>query len=199
MPAEPRTLAWAGWAARGTTCCQDRWVTEDEFWDIVERSRRQTRGRIEHQPAALEKLLAGLPPQDVLAFRGHLLDLNDRAYTWPFAAAVHLRLGGVGDDAFTNLRTWLICHGRETFERILADPDTLADLPLDPDIGLGFAEEFGYVPDEVYEQLTGDEAPDETDGTPVDEAPVGEPIDLADLNGLRERFPRLAARVADRR
>jgi len=171
-------------------------VTEDEFWAIVERSRSQARGRVEHQPAAVEKVLAALPPDEILAFRRHLLDANDRGYTWDLAAAAHLLLGGISEDTFTNLRTWLVCHGRETFQRVIADPDSLADLPLDPGAGeFGFAEEFGYLPDEAYEHVTGEDPPDEPGEAGVDEPPAGAAIDLDDAAALRARFPRIAARV----
>lgn len=48
-------------------------------------------------------------------------------------AAASLILGGCSDDGFEYFRGRLIAQGREVFERSVADPDSLADLPvMDP-------------------------------------------------------------------
>jgi hypothetical protein len=67
-----------------------------------------------------------------------------------------LLLGGIADDTFMDFRTWLVCHGRETYERAMADPDAIVDPPYDQDEeDFGFAEQFAYVADEVYELRPG--------------------------------------------
>jgi hypothetical protein len=38
--------------------------------------------------------------------------------------------GGCSNDGFEDFRGWLIVQGHEVFERMIADPDTLADLPI---------------------------------------------------------------------
>jgi hypothetical protein len=43
--------------------------------------------------------------------------------------AAYLINGGCSDDGYEYFRGWLIAQGRATFERIVADPDALADLP----------------------------------------------------------------------
>jgi len=61
----------------------------------------------------------------------------------------------VSDDSFLSFRSWLIGRGRALYERVLVDPDSLADVS-----GLRFgaghnAERFGYVAMELYEERHG--------------------------------------------
>jgi hypothetical protein len=51
-------------------------------------------------------------------------------------AAAYLINGGCSDDGFESFRCWLIVQGRTVFERSVADPDTLADLPVIQAAGL---------------------------------------------------------------
>lgn len=44
--------------------------------------------------------------------------------------AAYLINGGCSDDGFEYFRGWLLTQGREVFERAVALPDTLADLPV---------------------------------------------------------------------
>jgi hypothetical protein len=43
---------------------------------------------------------------------------------WGAAYLIH---GGCGDDTFNDFRSSLISRGRRCFERVIADPDSLAD------------------------------------------------------------------------
>ena len=49
--------------------------------------------------------------------------------TWlMWAAAAQIR-NGCSDDGFEDFRRWLIGLGREAFERVVQEPDRLAELP----------------------------------------------------------------------
>jgi hypothetical protein len=167
-------------------------MDEDEFWEIVASTRGAAAGVISGQPSALRELLARRPVADALAFQRILEHVSARADTRDMGHAAGLLLGGVGSDSFTDFRTWLVCHGRATFERALADPDTIVELTYDEDEeDFGHAEHVGYVAPDLYEERTGDEAP--TD----DEAPATE-YEPYDQDALRARFPRLWARAEGR-
>jgi hypothetical protein len=45
-------------------------------------------------------------------------------------AAAYVINGGCSNDGFEYFRGWLIVQGREVFEHVVADPGTLADLPV---------------------------------------------------------------------
>jgi hypothetical protein len=169
-------------------------MDEDEFWAVVASTRAAAKNRVARQPKALHKLLTRRPLGEVLEFRALLRSVTARADTNAMAHAAGLLLGGVGDDSFADFRTWLVCHGRETFERALADPDTVVDLSYDEDEeDFGSAEEFGYVAEDVYEERADAEAPD-------DEAERGDGFDdgLFDEQTLRARYPRLWTRAEKR-
>lgn len=52
------------------------------------------------------------------------------SYTNPLWVAAYIANGGCSDDGFDYFRGWLIAQGREAFERVVADPDALAELPI---------------------------------------------------------------------
>lgn len=168
-----------------------------EFWDLVERS-----GEKEPDPderaAWLTEQLAALSPAEIVDFRKHLDSLHHLADTWNMWGAADLICGGANDDAFWYFQLWLIGLGRETFERALANPDSLADVPLvreiaDSDDGDDFGwpdwEQLDYVADDAYEELTGKDL-DETvgDGSP---GLTDEEFDLDDQAEQERRYPRL--------
>lgn len=156
-------------------------VDETRFWRIVGDTRLDADGDIRLQAELLADVLGELDPDEVLSFRRHLVAAHRRAYSHQMLQAADLMLHGVSDDQYTGFRTWLVCHGWETFEAAVADPDSIADLPLDDRTQreVGAAEWFAGVADEVYTDLTGDEIPvdedvlellGELDGAPFDEA-----------------------------
>jgi Protein of unknown function (DUF4240) len=100
-------------------------------------------------------------------------------------------LGWVGDDSFMDFRGWLISHGRIVFERVVADPDSLADLADDRDNALSVhAEQLGPIAGyEVYQEVTGQDPPRSESRGRLD--PAGERVDLEDELAVRARFPRL--------
>jgi hypothetical protein len=172
-------------------------VTEDEFWDIVAESRRAAGDDIFEQPGTLADLLVERTPQEVLEFHRQLVAASQRAYTDVLVHAAQLLLGKIGQDSFTDFRTWLICHGRETYERVLADPDAVLDLPFDEDQNdFSAAESFGAMPMEVYEELTEEDFPDDEELLELLDPQPGVEIDSSD-DTLRRLMPRLMAR-ADR-
>jgi hypothetical protein len=170
-------------------------MDEDEFWGIVAAT-RPAGASIADQSRELRRQLLGRSVAEVLAFHRTLRAVAGRADTRDMGHAAGLLLGGVGSDSFADVRTWLLCHGRATFERALSDPDTMADLSYDDDEeDFGYAEQFEYVANDVYAERTGG-APRDLDR--LDEAedpPDPEPYDQA---ALRARFPRLWARAESR-
>jgi hypothetical protein len=164
-------------------------MDDAEFWEIIAMTRTAAGTvAIQGQPAVLRERLERLPVEDVLAFDAALRRVSARARTNDMGHAAGLLLGGVGDDSFEDFRTWLICHGREPFERALADPDTLVGLTFDDEHSdFAAAEHFAFVAHEVYEERTGAELPDDLDW------PDPGDRDMYDRATLQARFPRLWA------
>ncbi|WBB79665.1 DUF4240 domain-containing protein [Micromonospora sp. WMMD882] len=181
----------------------------DDFWSLVEGSAAAT----DHPDGRLAWLidrLAARPVPEVVDFAVRLDEARRRADTWPlWAAARRIRGGRCSDDGFHHFQAWLVGLGRQTFERVVADPDALADVPQvrrlagrSPDDWAHHErpdwECLGYVADTAYERLTRE--PAGLDGS-VGARGVQRgllPDGSDDAEGLRDpavfarRFPRLA-------
>jgi len=171
----------------------------NEFWTLVEDTRAEAAedapdSVVERHVETLTAALDGLSDDEIRGFDRALRAVRGRANRWDLWAAAHLALGGASDDSFLDFRNWLISHGRETYDRVLADPDSLADLDWDEDENdFGAAEEWAYAAVEVLEERGIDE--DDEDGGPDDEfgEPTGEPFPEDDDEWFAARFPRLWA------
>ena len=129
-------------------------MSDNEFWSTIAQTKSgaDERGR---QLKALQATLSKLSPDQILGFEAAFSRQMSRSYSWELWSAAYVIHGGCSDDGFDYFRRWLISRGRETFERALADPDTLASvIPKTADEALDF-EEFGYVAAEVWQKRTG--------------------------------------------
>lgn len=172
-------------------------MDDETFWAIVEAAREHGAtwddtfdGRVE----GLRDELAKLSAEEILAFRDAFLVHSERAYTWELWAAAHVLGGGCSDDGFTDFRSWLISMGRQTYERALKDPDSLADIQFGPGREQdSFFEEPAYVAAASHEAKTGRSIPwDRPRPEGLREAgdpPSGEPWETDD--DLERLVPRL--------
>ena len=97
--------------------------------------------------------------------------------------------GGCGDDTFSDFRAYLISLGRQVYEAARADPDSLADVPLD---AAGDTwEDWASPTMHVLHERTGTWA---FAGTPpaMPPQPTGEEWE-EEGDELARRFPRLTA------
>ncbi|MFI0408314.1 DUF4240 domain-containing protein [Actinomadura sp. 3N508] len=168
-------------------------MTEDEFWGLVEGARRDGGGSLARQVQLLREFFRANSVDVLLAYRDRYADVNERVFTWPIWDAAGVLLGFVSDDFFSDVRAWIISHGRAVVDRIAADPDCLADLAEDAEEARrGDAEEFGMLVWEMWEELTGDcgGGLPPTGKPGID--PTGDRIDLTDPAAVWSHFPRLA-------
>jgi hypothetical protein len=114
----------------------------DEFWGIVEQARDDagvTTGLFDdiEVTEALVARLTVLPPDEILEFDDLLGRVIDRLDTRRVALACQLITGFLSDDLFSSFRAGLVGLGRRAVERIIADPDSLAEHPVVIDIAEG--------------------------------------------------------------
>lgn len=128
-------------------------MTLDQFWNLVEKVHRDSGGDMDRKCELLEAELRRLPLDEVHLFHRHFDECVDRAYSWELWAAAYIIGGGCSDDSFSDFRATLISMGRETFERVLADPQSLAD--IDYDAETADYEGYQYVPTTVETELGG--------------------------------------------
>lgn len=160
-------------------------MTIERFWEIVDRVHRAAKGSMDKKCDLLRSELRKLPPHEVQVFEERFSDCEDKAYTWELWAAAYIIGGGCSDDAFSDFRSSLISMGRDTFERAVASPASLAQMDLDPDSI--FYEGYQYIPAEVYEDVTGEEMPARSKPHPAN--PSGQEWKEEDVARL---FPDLA-------
>ncbi|MFK3984008.1 DUF4240 domain-containing protein [Micromonospora sp. NPDC050397] len=181
----------------------------DGFWELIERSALRA-DTPDDRLRWLTDRLAELPAAEIMDFTLRLDELRRRADSHLLWGAAYRICGGLcSDDGFHYFQAWLVGLGRDGFERVVRDPDELAELPAVQRLA-GRAlrdwaedewpswEELDYVADEAYERITdGSEELDvvlERHGHDVQLTP--EPSDERwnprDPAEVVARFPRLA-------
>ncbi|WP_432995419.1 DUF4240 domain-containing protein [Dactylosporangium sp. CA-233914] len=169
----------------------ERW-----FWRIVD----GTVAGSERQIELLRGALVALPADEVLSFRRQFVAAHRRAYTrqmWLAAALLYSHPGSepdLGDDGFTDFRSWLISRGHAVFTQAIDNPDTIADIPDEDDHDpFCHGETFAEIPDDVYEELSGKDVPDGEDIVELLGDPTGPSMNLTTA-AMSTQFPRLTAR-----
>ncbi|WP_432121569.1 DUF4240 domain-containing protein [Streptomyces sp. S1] len=105
-------------------------MDKEQFWMLIEKAREHVPDTRDGSDIAgrASALLARRSAQEITAAQQTLWGLMADSYQNPLWAAAHVVNGGCSDDGFDYFRGWLIAQGRTTFERVLADPDALAEL-----------------------------------------------------------------------
>lgn len=182
----------------------------DTWWDVVERARTAVGERAGDRnlpddplPTALTAVLVTLSPEELVDWKVTRRSVIDSAYRWPLWNAAYLIEGGCGDDGFLDFRDGLVLQGRAVFDRALADPDSLAELPV---VQLMATEEGGwlgyesvsYLVNDAYRQVAGnledldDAVAAAVRDQPRPAEPAGSDWDPEDDAENRRHLPRLA-------
>ncbi|GAA0915806.1 DUF4240 domain-containing protein [Nonomuraea longicatena] len=100
----------------------------DAFWALIEQSGRETSTKRSRREW-LENQLGGRPADDIIDFQKWLTLCEYQGNTWDVWGAGTAAFLTSSADSFLYFRRWLIGLGRETFERVIADPETLFEIP----------------------------------------------------------------------
>lgn len=174
-------------------------MDKEQFWEIIAAARDRAITPHESEAVAREatSLLAARPVEEIVAAEQVLWDLMIESYTNPLWAAAYTANGGCSDDGFDYFRGWLIAQGREVFERVVADPDALAQLPtVQAAAAAGIdleGEDMLVVAWNARITATGDQLPPEA---PTIHYPQLDPawnFDFSDSDEMARRLPRLTA------
>ncbi|MEZ0064291.1 hypothetical protein ABIA32_000269 [Streptacidiphilus sp. MAP12-20] len=171
------------------------------FWQLIEDARGHHRGEgVDCDAVAVtaSALLAGRrDAEEIVAAQRALWALMAESYRSPLWAAAYVINGGCSDDGFDYFRGWLILQGRQTFEQVLADPDSLADLSavqaaaargedIDGQAALAIAWD-------AYREATGEELPAGAFSVRYPELDQEWNFDFDDMTEMCRRLPRLAS------
>jgi hypothetical protein len=131
-------------------------MTETDFWKLIDSVRHSVSTDTE-MPALLVDRLKRLSIQEIIDFGRLWRAASIAAYDEHVWAAAYAILEGCSNDTFSDFRGWLIAQGRARYERVLANPDSLAEMELlskpDQIPNLGFS--LGGVVFDAYEAKTG--------------------------------------------
>ncbi len=165
------------------------------FWSIIEEARSTKCKTDEELRQKLVEILVRYPKSRLVAFQQRYLGCISKAYRWDLSVALGLVNGYLSDDSFYDFRDYLVSRGRETFEKIVADPESLLEM-VDASGEVRFAEwHFASTPVEAYRIALGErqdnceiELPFEYDWP---EKLAGEWIDINDQQQIRNKLPRI--------
>lgn len=202
-------------------------VDEDRFWELIERSGRETRSR-KKRLAWLKAQLCRLPVDEIIDY--HIwweLNANRGCTCDMYALSCHL-LRRESTDGFEYFVYWLMSLGREAYDQVADCPDRVMELPQLVQLldlkrrwfaerrrGLPWSNEeypgfelLAYVALDAYEQVTGADvgvlyaavtARGVRSGFPLLAAEFGEQDwDIADDAEIARRLPRLARHLTSR-
>lgn len=158
-------------------------MEHQKFWDIVAVARQTAGINVEARVETLKAELMKLSLSDVQEFQHSYEAMIGKANRWDLWGAAYLMNGGCSDDGFRYFCDWLISEGQEVFDKALANPDSLADIPPRDYFEL---ESFAYVALEVYEIKGGGEL--ERDLSSESSMPAGEEWEEEQLPFLLPRL-----------
>lgn len=167
-------------------------MSDERFWALIGRT-TAFESDPERQIAALHSALGKLSIDEVEAFEAAFGGQLKRSYSWDLWGAAHVVHGGASDDGFEYFRRWLISKGQRVFEKVLADPDSLADILAPETAGVLEFEEFAYVARGVWSERTGragGEMPNPSEMIHLGLKPSGTSFD-EDAEHLAKRYPKL--------
>lgn len=181
----------------------------DSWWSMIERARAAVGDRAGDRnspddplPGAVTAELVTLTGPELVDWKVTHVRVTDSAYRHPLWQAAYLIEGGCGDDGFMDFRDGLMLQGREVFTRAVADPDSLADVPvirlMAADKGWVGFESLSYLVRGAYERVVGEvgslDSALEVALRDLDRPhePAGESWDGEDDDANRRYLPRLS-------
>ena len=165
-------------------------MNKDEFWKLIDSSRKKSKGDLDEQVDILRRQLQQLEASEIVQFDKIFRKYWARAYTWDLWGAAYIIGGGCSDDGFLDFRAWLISKGEKVYESALKDPESLLKVVKEEDDDCQF-EGLQYVASEAWEAKTGKGMNDFPDcGVFHGDEPAGKRWSEED-DSLERRFPKL--------
>jgi hypothetical protein len=184
-------------------------MTEETFWHIIENRKKwklldPTKitffGRQGNCPAeswpedVFKQNLATLEANEIISFASFWFHHTFRPPESDLWAAAYLIEQGCSDDCFMDcIRPGAVLLGRERFENLVNDIESLADLPMSGHELI--AGEFGQIVFSAYRLKTGCELPDDLPKIPRTKDALGKVPENWDVKDLPTLLPKLWAKV----
>lgn len=161
---------------------ETRDVSEESFWDIIGETKKEALHPI-LRAEVLEKKLLRFPPSELEKFEVLFQEKMDLSFTWDLWAIAYMCFDGCSSDGFEEFRAWLISEGKDVFESLVSNPESIVNLKLEP----RQLEPLLYVTQKAYRLKTRRNIPGQKKSAL---APRGDRW-LEDENELKLRYPRI--------
>ena len=136
-------------------------MSKSDFWELIAGAKKECGQNMDASSQWLAGQLAARGPQQAQDFHDILYGYQKLSYQYGLWTAASLMCENVCDyNDFSYFRGWLIAQGREVYLAALADPDSLTDVEAYGDCQF---EDLYYIGDGVLEDMTGQNAYDNTD------------------------------------
>ncbi|MBK9747149.1 MAG: DUF4240 domain-containing protein [Chloroflexi bacterium] len=173
------------------------------FWCLVETTKSASDNAGDKQAELLVKELVSRPVEEVLEFERIFSGLVARADLDHLSDIADFIYGGLGDSGWWDFRAWLVGQGRDIYEQVLANPETLADIvPLNARRDI-VAEPLIFVGQNAYREKTGTDLMPSLPAYPFEPLSRGESLwkiasSTEDYDRrFRDKYPRIWAKFRE--
>lgn len=165
----------------------------EQFWAVIEETHQASNGNLDNQVKLMIETLTDFSADEIQEFDHILWTMMARTYRADVWEAVLLAACICSDDNFHEFQGWLIAQGRTNFEKVLENPEKLADL-VDKEHRFDiFDGRVTAVGEDAYELKTKREIPES--GYREDVILVGGPLKTEEQ--IRQKFPRIIAKLGE--
>ncbi len=99
----------------------------DTFWELIERTRGGNNSDFQKQTELIKTELLQLSEQELIECEDIFDNLMREAYLPDLWEVAYIINCGCSDDGFMDFRDWLICQGKNIYQKALLDPESLTD------------------------------------------------------------------------
>ncbi|WP_127532143.1 DUF4240 domain-containing protein [Paenibacillus kobensis] len=102
-------------------------MNHTQFWALIKQSKEHGEEQVEW----ITNELCNKTVDEILDFEMAFGQFMKQSYTSSLWGAAFVIMGGCSDDGFDYFRGWLIIQGEQVFDKVLADPQYLAEYILE--------------------------------------------------------------------
>ena len=165
----------------------------EKFWAVIQYAHQASKGNLDKQVKLMIETLTDLSADEIQEFDRILWTMMARVYRADLWEAVLLVACICSDDNFHEFQGWLIAQGRTNFEKVLENPEYLADL-VDKEHRFDiFDGRVTAIGEDAYELKTNQEIPES--GYPEAIILVGGPLKTEEQ--IRQKFPYVIAKLGE--
>ena len=127
---------------------------ESDFWNIIERTKKNSEGDSDYQADLVTEVLKNRPISEIIEFDNIFSELHCKSYRSDWWGVAYLINGGCSDDGFDYFRAWVISRGQKAYYEAWENPETLLKYINEDNIGECEAETLMYSASIAYKDKT---------------------------------------------